>query len=243
MDLRQRLQVQWEESAEDWVGQDQPVRTGMLDSWMLDALGDVAGRRIVDIGCGEGRFCRVLAGLGAEVTGVDLTQPLLLRARAQGTAHITYLAGNAEDLADLDGEGFDLAVSYIVMVDLLDYRSSIEAAYRVLKPGGRFVVCNVHPMRMSQPGGWVTQGGRKLFYAVDDYTLEGPREFTWWDRPFINMHRTLSSYITAFLDAGFGLEGLKEPVPSDAQLVENPTFDDEFRVPNFIIYLLRKPAS
>ncbi len=49
------------------------------------------------------------------------------------------------------------------------------------------------------------------------------------------MHRTLSSYITAFLDAGFVLEGLKEPVPSDAQLVENPTFDDEFRAPNFII--------
>ena len=242
-DLRQRLRAQWTDAVEDWIGQDQSVRTGMLDSWMLNALGDVAGQRILDIGCGEGRFCRLLASLGAEVTGIDLTEALVERACELTDGGETYLVGNAEDLSDVDDESFDLAVSYVVMVDLFDYRSSIEAAYRILRRGGRFVVCNIHPIRMSQPGGWIRQGDRKLYYPVDDYSTEGPREFTWWGKRFINVHRTLSSYVSAFLKAGFVLDGLREPIPSAEQLVTNPNFDDELRAPNFIIYEMSKPAS
>ena len=93
------------------------------------------------------------------------------------------------------------------------------------------------------PYGWIKLGDKKLFYAVDDYTDEGPREFEWWGESFINMHRTLSSQISAFLEAGFVLEALREPTPSDAQLAANPGFADERRVPNFIIYALSKPAQ
>ena len=242
MELVQRLKNQWTEAAEDWFQQNQAVRTGMLDSWMLSALGDVAGARVVDIGCGEGRFSRLLSGLGAKVTGVDLTEPFIERARTLSVGDETYVVGDAENLANLASRSFDLAVSYIVLVDLLDFERSIEASYRVLRPGGRFVICNVHPMRTSVPYGWINQGGRKLFYALDNYTDEGPREFEWWGRRFINMHRTLSSYIAGFLETGFVLEGLHEPVPSEEQLAVNPTFDDEYRAPNFIIYVLRKPA-
>ena len=243
MNLKQQLKTQWVDAVEDWIGTDQSVRTGLLDSWMLSALGKVADRRVIDIGCGEGRFCRLLASLGADVTGVDLTEGLVEKALERASGGETYLVGDAEDLADIDDASFDTAVSYIVLVDLIDYQRSIAAAWRVLKPGGRFVVCDIHPMRGCQSGGWIKQGDRKLFYPVDNYTLEGPREFNWWGKTFINMHRTLSSYIAAFLDAGFVVEGLQEPTPSEEQLAQNPHFDDEFRVPNFIIYELRKPAN
>lgn len=240
MGLEDRLRTQWTEAAQDWIGQDQAVRTGMLDTWMLEALGDVRGKRVLDIGCGEGRFSRLLAGLGAEVTGLDLTEPLIERARDLAVGGERYMVGDAETLEGIADESFDIAVSYIVLVDLLDYRASIEAAYRVLRRGGRFVVCNVHPIRSAVPFGWINQGGRKLFYAVDNYTDEGPREFPWWGKSFVNMHRTLSSYVNAFVESGFVLEGLDEPVPSAEQLVENPSFDDEFRSPNFVVYRLGK---
>ena len=61
MDLTQRLQTQWTESAQDWIATDQAVRTGMLDRWMLDSLSDVGGKSVIDIGCGEGRFSRLLS--------------------------------------------------------------------------------------------------------------------------------------------------------------------------------------
>ena len=243
MDLEHRLNTQWTDAAEDWIQQDQSVRTGMLDSWMLKALGDLSNARVVDIGCGEGRFSRLLAGLGASVTGVDLTEPFIERARSLAVGNDTYVLGDAENLEGIASNSYDLAVLYIVLVDLLDYKAAIEAANRVLKPGGKLVICNVHPMRTSVPYGWINQGGRKLFYALDNYTDEGPREFDWWGKNFINMHRTLSSYISAFLEAGFVLERLDEPVPSEEQLAENPSFDDEYRAPNFIIYVLRKPGT
>ena len=244
MDIEGRLRAQWTEAAQDWIETDQAVRTGMLDTWMLEALGDVAGRDVIDIGCGEGRFCRVLAERGAVVTGVDLTPPLIERARTLGGDGETYAVGDAEDLAGVADGSFDAAVSYIVLVDLLDYQRSVREAYRVLRPGGRFVVCNVHPMRSAVVGeaNWVKDGDRKLHYRLDNYTEEGPREFGWWDRTFVNMHRTLSSHVSAFLDAGFVLEALHEPVPSEEQLAAHPEFVDELRVPNFIIFVLGKPA-
>ena len=57
---------------------------------------------------------------------------------------------------------------------------------------------------------------------MDNYTEEGEREFLWWGAPFINMHRTISSYVSAFLDVGFVLEALQEPIPSEEQLARTP---------------------
>ena len=111
MNLRDTLRTQWTEAAQDWIGQDQAVRTGMLDSWMLDALGDVRGRRVLDIGCGEGRFSRLLTGLGAEVTGIDLTESLIERARSLAVGGDNYVMGDAETLDGIADESFDLAIS------------------------------------------------------------------------------------------------------------------------------------
>ena len=238
------MRAQWVASVEDWIGQDQAVRTDMLDTWMLDALGDLSGKGVLDIGCGEGRFCRLLAGMGAEVTGVDLTAGLVEAAREsiERNRELSRRERRKPGRTRTTGR-IDLAVSYIVMVDIFDYESSIRAAHRVLKPGGRFIVCTIHPIRLArQPIGWIKLGDKKLFYPVDDYTYEGPREWTWWGRKFVNVHRTLSSYVSAFLESGFILKGISEPTPSPEQFATHPEWEDEFRVPNFIIFELKKPA-
>ena len=67
-----------------------------------------AGNRVLDVGCGQGRMSRHLAGLGAEVTGVDVSAAMLGRARAVGPADITYLhADITGDLAWWDRRPFD----------------------------------------------------------------------------------------------------------------------------------------
>jgi len=53
-------------------------------------------------------------------------------------------------------------------------------------------------------------------------------------------HRTLSNTINSFIQSGFVLEGLKEPMPSAQQVQEYPDVADNLRVPLFVIYLLRK---
>ena len=214
MDLHQRLHTQWTESAQDWIDADQAVRTGMLDRWMLDSLGDVSGKSAIDIGCGEGRFSRLLSGLGATVTGIDLTGPFIERARSLSTDE-TYLLGNAETLDGIDNDTYDIAVSYIVLVDLQDFRSAVKAAYRVLRPGGRFVVCNIHPMRSCVEDGWIKQGDTKLFYPVDNYTDEGPRRIQLVRRK-IRQHAPHPLQLHQCVPRRrIRLQALREPVPSD----------------------------
>jgi hypothetical protein len=122
-----------------------------------------------------------------------------------------------------------------------DFRRAIAQAFRVLRDGGRFVVCNLAPM-VTAGNTWVRNGdGTKLHFRLDDYTDEGVRETLMVGARLTKFHRTLSSYVNAFLDAGFVLDGLREPVPNAEQLAREPTNDDLLRVPLFIIYLLRKP--
>ena len=146
-----------------------------------------------------------------------------------------------EDLHETPGDEFDLAVSYVTLVDVPDIRSAVGEAFRVLRRGGRFVACNLHPMASASPG-WIKQGNRKIHYPVDRYFDEGERDISRReDQPWTNFHRTLSTHFRAFLDAGFTVEDIREPTPTGEQANRYPFISDNLRVPEFIIYILRKP--
>ncbi len=243
--LKSKLKAQWEAMAEDWISQVEDGTTshreGMLDGWMLHAVGDVAHRKVIDLGCGEGRFSRMLAERGALVTGVDLCRPFIEYATSHRIAGEAYLIGDMEDLSDVPSAEFDIAVSYVTLVDVSNVRRAVGEAFRVLRPGGRFVVCNLHPMASASPG-WIKQGGRRLHYPLDRYFDEGERTIPLEeDRFLVNFHRTLSTHFRVFLDVGFAVEGLREPTPTEEQARQYPVVSDNLRVPDFIIYILSKP--
>ncbi len=243
--LRRRLRAEWEDMAEEWIrlhAKDE-LREVLLDGWMLRAAGDVSGLRVIDLGCGEGRFARMLAESGARVTGVDLCRPFIEYAECHRVGSETYLFADMEDLDGVPDDAFDLAVSYISLVDVLDMPRAVSSAFRVMRSGGRFVVCNVHPMRMASVG-WIRQGDVKLHYPVDNYFDESAREMrSRGGKPWTNFHRTLETHVRTFLDAGFTIEAIQEPTPTQEQAERHHSIDDELRVPNFIIFVLRKPIS
>jgi hypothetical protein len=141
----------------------------------------------------------------------------------------------------LESATFDLAVSYLNQCDLPDFHANNKEVFRVLKRGGRFIVANLHPMR-SAAGGWHrTEDGKKLHVILDRYFEEGERRWKMLGSPFTNFHRSLSTYLCGFLDAGFSIVDVIEPTVTEAQLKVYPQLDDELRVPNFIVYALRKP--
>ena len=244
--LRERLKDEWEDMAEEWIrlhseGEDE-LREVVLDGWMLDAAGDVSGLKVIDLGCGEGRFTRMLTKSGAKVTGVDLCRPLIEYAESHRVGNETYLLADMENLVGVPDNEFHLAISYVSLVDVLDMQRAISAAFRVIRLGGRFVVCNVHPMRMASVG-WIKQGDVKLHYPVDNYFDESPRELGSRDgKPWTNFHRTLETHTMAFLDAGFVIDAIREPKPTPEQAKQHPYVEDDLRVPNFIIFVLGKPV-
>ena len=245
--LRNQLKAEWEDMAEEWirgtVEGDNELREVLLDGWMLGAIGNVDGLKAIDLGCGEGRFARMLTRSGARVTGVDLCRPFIEYANSHRVGDETYLIADMEDMDAVLNNEFDLAIAYLSLVDVPDMQRAVSEAFRVLRPGGRFVVCNVHPMRMADVGGWIKQRDVKLHYPVDNYFDESARELmSRHGTPWTNFHRTLETHVMAFLDAGFAIDAIREPKPTLEQAEQHPGIDDELRVPNFIIFALRKPV-
>src|SRR5215510_13548976 len=120
---RDDLRREWLALSQAWIKEARegrnPTRNGLLDLPMLEACGSVAGLKILDCGCGEGRFCRLLVERGAGyVLGLDLCEPMIEAARALQSEHDAYRVADVQALGFIEDETFDLAVSYLNQCDL-----------------------------------------------------------------------------------------------------------------------------
>jgi SAM-dependent methyltransferase len=241
-----RLAEEWTALAPAWIREARegrnPTRNGLLDAPVLEACGDVTGLSVLDCGCGEGRFCRMMSDRGATaVLGLDLCPEMIRAAMELPSPCTEYRVADAQDLGFLGDGSFDLAVSYLNHCDLPDFAANNREVFRVLRPGGRFIVANLHPMR-SAVGGWQRAGdGAKQHVILDRYFDEGERRWTMLGGSFTNFHRTLSTCVQDFLGAGFRIAAITEPSVDAATLARYPELEDETRVPNFIVYSLEKP--
>lgn len=217
-------------------------RKGLLDEPMLQACGNVSGLHILDSGCGEGRFCRLLVERDAgKILGLDSCEPMVLAARELRGNRDSYEVADVQHLDHVRNDTFDLTVSYLNQSDLPDFAANTREVFRTLKHGGRFIVANIHPMR-SADGRWERNAeGEKEHVILDEYFNESERHWKMMDVDFTNFHRSLSTYVNAFIGAGFKIEAIREPTVTEGQLSNYPDLDDELRVPNFIIYELLKP--
>lgn len=212
---------------------------------LLEMLGDLAGKRVLDAGCGEGFLSRLMADEGASVLAVDYSEKMLAMARERSPAErkIDYRHANLEKMEGFQAGDFDLAVSSLVIQDLPDYKAAIGEIYRVLQPGGRFIMAIAHPC-FSSDGAWERDAeGNKLYWRVDNYFDERPIEQSWpigAKSKSIYFHRTLTSYYKALMAAGFEVEDLLEPAPTPEAIEKHPRFADDLRMTHFLIFNLRK---
>jgi SAM-dependent methyltransferase len=234
----------WADSARAWIdhvdGSDTRRRL-LLDPVMLRLCGDVAGLRVLDAGCGEGRFSRMLAERGATVAGVDATPEMAAEAARRAGSGQSYAIAMAERLPLAD-ETFDVAVSYVMLVDVIDYRGAIAEMARVLRPGGRIVVANVGFVSAS-PGWERDADGRRLYHRIDRYLEERPFDIDRSDIRITNWHRPLSAYMRAYLSQGLLLREFLEPAPETDDLRDDPATEDWYRVPDFNVMLWEKPRG
>jgi ubiquinone/menaquinone biosynthesis C-methylase UbiE len=111
-----------------------------------EALGDVRGLAVLDLGCGTGRHSLWLAAAGAAVTAVDFSEGMLAEARRKpGADAVRFLAHDLHDPLPFADGTFDQVVSGLVLEHLSDLPAFFAEARRVLKPGGRAVVSAMHP--------------------------------------------------------------------------------------------------
>ena len=113
---------------------------------VVDILGDVQGKRMCDLACGEGYLSRDLAAQGADVTGVDLSSNLLeyARRRSEGL-EIDFINDDAQTLQTIEDHSFDIVVCYMALMDIPDMHAAFGASWRILKHGGIFLFSILHP--------------------------------------------------------------------------------------------------
>lgn len=210
----------WDAKAEEWdrhVGEHGDGNRQLnSDPVLWRLLGEVAGKRVLDAGCGTGYLAVQLARRGAAVVGVDVSPRMVEVARRnveRAGVTVDLRVDDVEALATIADGAVDRVVSNYVLMDLADHEAALRALARVLRPGGVAVLVFLHPCFD------VPAGPERLDGAVR-YTWPWPyierRRFTsrWgpFASEFITFHRSLSDYVRAMRAAGFTVDELDEPV-------------------------------
>lgn len=232
----------WDESASAWVASLKTsgdfAREYVLDAPMLERVRAGRFTTALDVGCGEGRFCRMLQPLGIETVGIDPTEQLLHHARQQDPTG-DYRLGRAEALAFPD-HAFDLVVSYLTLIDIPDIAKAIAEMARVLKPGGSLLLANLTSFNTAgPPNGWTASADGTRRFEIDRYMDERTEWIEWKGVRIQNWHRPLSTYMRLLLDQALVLRYFDEPMPRDGDPVRMATYR---RVPFFLIMEWQKPG-
>lgn len=178
---------------------------------VLELLGDVRGKRVLDAGCGPGLYAEELVRRGADVVAFDQSEELVRLARNRLGPEVAVRVNDlAAPLDWLPDSCVDLAVMALVLHHLDDAEAALRELHRVLAAGGRLVISTVHPTF-----DWRNLGGS---YFTDEFVEE-----TWRGNWRVRYRRApLQQWCATFINAGFAIERLVEPRPIPAMQQRYP---------------------
>ena len=219
---------------------------------LLNFLGDVKNKKVLDGGCGTGYFTRKIVGLGAEVYGCDIEPNMLKTAKdneKENPLGIEY------DLCDIkktiyDDNYFDVVVSVGVLfhLDQNEWKEYLKESYRIIKPGGSLVISIEHPFLFSKYS--PTRVGSKCWAVhtpIAESSYNNSQKFeekyyksdgevyltTLW-------HHSLEFTENAIVESGFSLEKLHEIVVEEEDL-KSEFWGNDYGYPAFIQFKAKKP--
>jgi 2-polyprenyl-3-methyl-5-hydroxy-6-metoxy-1,4-benzoquinol methylase len=193
---------------------------------LLHLLGDVQGKRICDVACGQGRVSRILAQQGASVTGFDISHKLIAIAQELEQTQplgIIYQIEDATTGSRIESNSFDIAVCNLALMDMIHLEAAFSTIHRILKYEGIFICSMTHPCFEAPHAQWETGTDGMHRRSISRYFEEG-----YWYSTNLNgvrgkvgaFHRTLSTYINTIIRSGFMIMQIIEPQPTEeAQLV------------------------
>lgn len=216
----------------------------------LRMLGEVRGRHVLVLGCGGGQDIVALAKMGAgRITGIDISSTQLEHARSallrEDLLTVARLIhGSVEDLSLIDDETVDIVASAHALNYVENADACFAETFRVLKWNGVFAFSVQHPADAStfdEPP-----------YGFNKPYFQSQRDWQWQalgGAEFRSYYRTVAEWFTLLTDAGFSVERLVEPPPSDdaewsktgwAQMNDYEKYET---VPGTLIFGARKPAG
>ena len=233
----------WDTNAafwDDFMGDDSNRFHRELVRPAAERLLDVKrGDHVLDIACGNGNFSRRLVELGATVTAIDGSSPMIDAARERSERlGVTDIDARVLDVTDeaalstLSNHTFDSAVSNMGLMDMAVIDPLFKTLARVLRPGGRFVFCITHPCfqtpgagrafeETEEEGVVVTRAYMKISSYIEPEYFKGIG-IKGQPQPQLYFHRPLHLLLDSGFRAGFVVDGIEEPTFAPLQDASRP---------------------
>ena len=218
----------WDLIAADWAkfAETNDYRIHFLIPHTLRLLESVNGKSILDLGCGEGEYARILSKKGAVVTAIDGSEKLIKIAQekaGQEGLSIPHLVRNANALNGIKTQSFDIVLASMSLMDVEDYGGALVESRRVLRKGGKLLMSILHPCFTKR--------------ATNNYFDKTPwEEFVAKDfkQKVLFRHMPLQDFINPLLELGFKMQRFYEPMPTQAQMQASPRIPRLAKVPMFL---------
>lgn len=182
-----------------------------LNPVILPLLGKIKGKKILDLGCGQGYLARMLAKKGAVITGIDVSERLLGIAKKhekKETLGINYYLADADNLEDIETASINVVLVNMVFHSVDDIEDTIAECARVLLPRGRLVFSLPHPLKEVGERKQDSQGYHLVLrkYRSDvevSHSLYGDKGYKAW-------YRSIARYLEMLFSNGFVVANFKE---------------------------------
>jgi SAM-dependent methyltransferase len=202
---------------------------------VLSLLPPVEGKRVLDAGCRPGVYAEWLADHGADVVGIDVCQRMVeLAGLRLGNKASVILADLGQSLDFLPSNSFDLVLSALTLDYVRDWAGLFREFFRILRDPGHFVFSVGHP---SDEFYEHHPHGNYFEVELVDFEWRG------FGPPVRvpNYRRPLGAMLDPLLGAGFVLERLLEPRPTQEFRERDPRdYEKLMRWPGFICFRARK---
>jgi 2-polyprenyl-3-methyl-5-hydroxy-6-metoxy-1,4-benzoquinol methylase len=194
---------------------------------LIDLLGDIKGKRLLDLGCSNGESSRQLHSLGAIVTGADYSATQIELAKSQDDG-VNYILTAEDSKLALKSASFDV-VTYLSMRATEHLDEMLAESSRVLKKSGKILLSVLHPSFIG-PGKKViktSDGGAGIFvnhYLTEEVRVNSPRQPGSNQDKVSNLIRnhTVSDFINKLIQSGFVIQQVCEPRATDQAELADP---------------------
>lgn len=214
----------YDELADEYAAEveESPYNADLEFPATTDLIPDVAGKRVLDAGCGTGAYTGWLLDRGADVVGVDASEAMLAHARERVGDRADLRRADLAEPLDVADDAFDGIVSALALGYVRDWEATFAEFARVLAPGGFLVFSVKHPFDE------FPLAPDEDYFAVERRTKEWAVDVPYYRRP-------LSAVIDPLLANGFRLDALVEPQPTDAFAEKWPErYEKESKRPVFL---------
>lgn len=208
-------------------------------------LPDVAGRRVVDLGCGFGWFTRWADEQGAAtVLGIDVSTKMLERARSEPTPPTVEYRCVDLDLLDLPPGSTDVVFSSLTLHYVRDLDRLVSMLAAATTPGGSMIFSVEHPIYSAPTTqGFETSDNGDRIWPLDSYLVEGERVTSWFVDGVVKQHRTVATYVNAVIHAGFVIDRIVEWGPTAEDVEARPELADDRHRPWFLLLRATRPGD